>query len=186
MSYNNDKRCQKSNLNKEKILQVAKHLILTKGYDNVSVTEITKEAGVSKGAFYLHFKSKDEIISDLIDVTFKSANELEKNLTAFEGISEYLKKSVKIITDTGLKMAQTWFSDAVKPSVYGIQKLKYDEDKIKNILLKEKSAEESKILAKKIVSMYYGILVRWCIDDGMTDPNEEISLFIECEIKKMF
>ena len=59
MRYNNETRLAKSNENKNKIIEVALKLINEKGFDNVSVSEITKEAGVSKGAFYIHFESKD-------------------------------------------------------------------------------------------------------------------------------
>ena len=62
MRYNNETRLAKSNENKNKIIDVALKLINEKGFDNVSVSEITKEAGVSKGAFYIHFESKEDLL----------------------------------------------------------------------------------------------------------------------------
>jgi len=46
---------------KKRILEIALLLFSEKGFDNVTVDKIVDKAGVSKGAFYNHFKSKDEI-----------------------------------------------------------------------------------------------------------------------------
>ena len=41
----------------EKLLASASFLFLEKGYDAVSVNDICKHAGVSKGAFYHYFET---------------------------------------------------------------------------------------------------------------------------------
>ncbi|MBQ9276797.1 MAG: helix-turn-helix transcriptional regulator, partial [Clostridia bacterium] len=70
MGYDNTKREQKSQESRERIIEAAKSLILARGYDAVSVSDITKEAGVSKGAFYIHFKTKEDLIEEMIDIVF--------------------------------------------------------------------------------------------------------------------
>lgn len=50
----------------ERILDAAARLIAHYGYDKTTVSDIAKEAGVSKGAVYLHFKSKDDLFEVLI------------------------------------------------------------------------------------------------------------------------
>ena len=47
----------------ENILTVSAKLFLEKGFDKTSIQDIAEAAGISKGAIYHHFKSKDEIIS---------------------------------------------------------------------------------------------------------------------------
>lgn len=46
---------------KSKLLAAALSLIRTKGYSGTSVDELCSSAGVTKGAFFHHFKSKDEL-----------------------------------------------------------------------------------------------------------------------------
>lgn len=46
---------------REKIFTTAQSLFAEKGYDNVSVADICKEAGVSIGLFYNYFRSKSDI-----------------------------------------------------------------------------------------------------------------------------
>lgn len=49
-----------------RILDAAARLIEHYGYDKTTVDEIAREAGVSKGAIYLHFKSKEDLFEALI------------------------------------------------------------------------------------------------------------------------
>lgn len=53
---------------KNKILMVARRKFITKGYYNTSLQEIVEEIGLTRGAFYHHFKNKEEILSDLIRI----------------------------------------------------------------------------------------------------------------------
>ncbi|MGE7604865.1 TetR/AcrR family transcriptional regulator [Peribacillus sp. NPDC097675] len=47
---------------KEKIIETSLNLFEQHGYHGVSVNEIVKESGTSKGGFYHHFSSKDELL----------------------------------------------------------------------------------------------------------------------------
>ena len=50
----------------ERILDATATLIVRYGYDKTSVNDIAKEAGISKGAIYLHFESKGALLHRLI------------------------------------------------------------------------------------------------------------------------
>ncbi|WP_413378769.1 TetR/AcrR family transcriptional regulator [Alkalihalobacillus sp. 1P02AB] len=55
-------------MNKKKlIMEKALELFAEKGFDSTSVQQITDYCGISKGAFYLSFKSKDELIIAIIE-----------------------------------------------------------------------------------------------------------------------
>jgi AcrR family transcriptional regulator len=59
----------------EKILDVAQQLFLEKGYDNTTIQDIVdKLGGLTKGAVYHHFKSKEDIICALSDKMFSDCN----------------------------------------------------------------------------------------------------------------
>lgn len=63
----------------EKILDVSQRLFLEKGYDNTTIQDIVDElGGLSKGAIYHHFKSKEEIMDALGDRMFFKNNPFEK------------------------------------------------------------------------------------------------------------
>ena len=50
----------------ERILDAANRLFVRYGYDKTTVGEIADEARVSKGAIYLHWKSKEDLFEALI------------------------------------------------------------------------------------------------------------------------
>jgi len=53
-------------IRKQEILDTAMDLFSTKGYSQTTVNDIINLAGFSKGGFYHHFKSKEEIIDSII------------------------------------------------------------------------------------------------------------------------
>ncbi|MCS3869874.1 AcrR family transcriptional regulator [Chryseobacterium ginsenosidimutans] len=67
---------KKSEATRQNILQKAFELIYVNGYQTTSVDEIIATTQVTKGAFYYHFKTKDEmglaIINELMIPNFKN------------------------------------------------------------------------------------------------------------------
>lgn len=62
----------------EKILDAAQRLFLEKGYENTTIQDIVGElGGLTKGAVYHHFKSKEEIMDAVNDRMFFSKNPFE-------------------------------------------------------------------------------------------------------------
>ncbi len=51
---------------REKIVYTAMKLFSVKGYESTSLTDILDAAGTSKGGFYNHFKSKDELFYEVL------------------------------------------------------------------------------------------------------------------------
>src|SRR5580692_3413327 len=49
------------------LLGAGRELFLTKGIAATSIEDITSRAGVSKGLFYLYFRSKDDLLTGLQD-----------------------------------------------------------------------------------------------------------------------
>ena len=54
-------------IKKQLIMEKALELFAKQGFESTSIQQITEHSGISKGAFYLSFKSKDELILAMID-----------------------------------------------------------------------------------------------------------------------
>lgn len=52
---------------KNYILDATKELLKTRSFSEISLAEIAKAAGISKGTLYYHYKNKSEIFFDLTD-----------------------------------------------------------------------------------------------------------------------
>ena len=175
MKYDNTGRREQSEENKRKIAAAAIALINERGYDGVSVEEITKAAGVSKGAFYIHFKSKEDLIEREIRIFYDDLKS-DASLPKAERLRFFLENSINHIKKSGLKTAQQWFSHSVRGSFYGKSKLNYDIRAVAEILGDEKEAKEA-------VSVYYGALNLWCFTDGGVDPAAIVSDYIKRSVK---
>lgn len=74
----------------QKILKASLKLFIEKGYEETTVLDIIQNmGGMTRGAFYHHFKSKEEVFDALSDQLFEEGNPFEearnqKNLNALE------------------------------------------------------------------------------------------------------
>ena len=55
---------------KSKILTVCVRLFLEQGYKNTTITQITEEAGISRGSFQNFFPTKDAVLMELVKTMF--------------------------------------------------------------------------------------------------------------------
>lgn len=79
----------------KEILEAAKALFLSKGYQETSVSDIMERVGGAKGMFYRFFQSKEELMCLLSEQMFLQSNPFDavrerKDLTGLEKIRELL------------------------------------------------------------------------------------------------
>ena len=55
------------NSSKGKLLDTAQHLMQSKGFTATTIDEICEKAGISKGGFFYHFKSKEDLAQQTLD-----------------------------------------------------------------------------------------------------------------------
>lgn len=70
----------------DKIIEVSYNLFIHKGYEKTSIQDIINELGLSKGAIYHYFNSKDEILYAVLNKEKEKANSyLEKIIIEANG-----------------------------------------------------------------------------------------------------
>ena len=81
----------------EKILTAARNLFLEKGYEKTTIQDIVNQlGGLTKGAVYHHFKSKEEIMDAVTEKMFWDNDPFEKvrgreDLTGLEKMKEVIR-----------------------------------------------------------------------------------------------
>ncbi|MEJ8632905.1 ScbR family autoregulator-binding transcription factor [Streptomyces sp. NPDC006475] len=76
---------------REKILVAAAEVFDEVGYDGATISEILKRSGVTKGALYFHFTSKDELAQAVLTNQLASVPPVPRQeLTLQEGLDEAL------------------------------------------------------------------------------------------------
>lgn len=83
---------QRSEITRDRLLQAALHCFAEQGYDQAGVAEICQRAGVSKGAFYHHFASKQELFLALLgDWLGQLDREMESHRSSAPSAAEGLR-----------------------------------------------------------------------------------------------
>jgi len=86
----NDRKVRKRAEREDSILKAAEELILTKGYASTTIDEIADKADVSKGAVYLHYRTKDDIYFSIVSIALETMRDMFQD--AAEGKESGLDK----------------------------------------------------------------------------------------------
>lgn len=89
---------------KEQILKEALRLFSEKGIKETTVRDIAKAVGITEGAIYRHFESKDQIVYELFDVHSRELyDRLSEVIKKHRGWEERFKEVVKTFLDFAFK-----------------------------------------------------------------------------------
>ena len=85
---------------KQNILEAAMRLFAEKGLENVNVEDVVKAVGVTRGAFYHYFKSREELIGSVMYKSFEEDNpyllaDKQEGLNALEKLRFAAKLSLR-------------------------------------------------------------------------------------------
>jgi TetR/AcrR family transcriptional regulator, transcriptional repressor for nem operon len=80
---------------KERIIEESLKLFSIKGYTSTSMTDIIEAVGTSKGGFYNHFKSKEQLFREMLSTARKIWR--ERNLYKLDDESRPLLKIQKLL-----------------------------------------------------------------------------------------
>ena len=164
---------------KNKIIEAAKKLIIENGFDNVSVDDITKLAGVAKGSYYVYFKKKEDIISEIGCLEFRYINEEiinMKDVSFIDKLKYYAKRYKQGLLELGVEISKCWLQDNLNCRC----KLEYDYSTISNMInegIKNKEIKEDinvSDLTYFIISVLYGIMLVWIMSNGQIEASNQV------------
>ena len=102
---------------KERILETALELFAQSGYLGTSMSDIAKELGITKGALYKHYTSKQEILDSIVErmnkTDYERAEEYEMPETKPDGFAEaYLHTPIEKIRAYGMAQFDHWTKES--------------------------------------------------------------------------
>ena len=87
---------------RSQIVDAADRLIYRQGYEQTSFADIASEVQISRGNFYYHFKSKDDILAAVIDARLQdTALMLERWQQGASGPADRIRCFIDILIDNG-------------------------------------------------------------------------------------
>jgi AcrR family transcriptional regulator len=166
---------------KMQIKEVALEIIFEEGYQNTSISKIAKRAGISKGLMYNYYKSKEEMIREIIIDGFEKFMEIldpdhDGVLTRDE--AKYFIDEMFNILKSNLKYWRLYFSVMLQPKVMLLVRDKFMEmmGPIFEMLISyftRKGTEDPITDSRIIVAMIDGICFHYILDPK-NFPLEEI------------
>ncbi len=168
-------------LRKEQILKSAFDCFSERGFETVTMEEIAKVAGLSKGAVYWYFKSKDELILELIKNWNKTSEHLLYKMALECSLDQLLYKyPAYIIRELDLKnhyklLFHLWARSIDNKEVYRHMSKSYMEWKVKAVeFIKSGTAKgifrsdlDAEIFADTVDGLFNGLMVQWHLDKKM-------------------
>jgi len=180
MSMEISKQEQKSKETKERIYKALKKILGTQGYEQLSLKNICKEAGVSNGSFYHHFKSKDDLLSYYIEEQPKIDPDVLEVPENIEGAKEtivyvYLNY-VKYCNELGVEFLSSYYdtkNQALNPETRSERP--YPIITVQNYVERAMEAKVLKLNVKieefttDIRMIVIGNVFEWCLRKGAVD-----------------
>ncbi|HAZ01695.1 MAG: hypothetical protein A2W90_15940 [Bacteroidetes bacterium GWF2_42_66] len=87
------------NDSKEHIILIASRLFLQKSFKEVTMKEIVEKTGLSKGAFYHYFDSKEQLFCEVLDYFFQSVSRNYENYSKesfYQFYNDYIKETISL------------------------------------------------------------------------------------------
>lgn len=179
---------------KEKIYDTAFKLMVKEGYDKLTIRQICKEAGVSIGSFYNHFKTKEDIFLEYIKMIDKHYEEdIIKNLksaNALDQIVEFICYTIQLIAKNGVEIATLVYINKAKiASEFFISKERLILTLIKNIVIAGQQKNEisndmtAEEITDEILMFTRGIIYDWCLHNGNYDMEQKANKIMNRLIK---
>ncbi len=167
-----------------KILDAAFRLMSRNGYDSTSISQIAKEAGVSKGLMYNYFNSKEDLIKQLINNTMEEGDRLMTSIVS-ENPSETLRNIFKWFFNELRNHIEQW--RFISEFMFKVDKFEFVKDLVCNkmkeyvdfigSLLNEIGYENAREEAQLITGLFDGIGFQYLVI-GKEYPLDEMEKYL--------
>lgn len=167
---------------RRRIFEAAVTLFEQNGYENVTIDDICAAVGMSKGAFYTHFRSKDQVLLEefvKIDEHYKELlDEVREIDDGIERLARFWTSSLDYVERMGVKAVKVVFHAEIGPSrkepyissrgrpVFRIVEGLISESQGGGVVRDDMSPVE---LADSVITCWRGLIYEWCLADGKFD-----------------
>lgn len=169
-------RAKQAEVTKNKIYECGIELVSKHGFDQITVEEIAKEAGVSVGTYYYYFASKFDLLKEI----FKRADEYFETKIAgklksddcISEIIEFFEEYADFNYRDGLEMVKKLYVSDNKMfitegrAMQNILKKIVEAGQYKGQISKAKPSVE---ITNMLFIAARGVIFEWCLRDGEAD-----------------
>lgn len=186
---------------KNRIFETAVTLIKNKGYNHVTIHEICQTAGLAKGSFYVHYKSKEDIVREsyyadmemYIDTHFSEFVTANPNKSAIERMIRFLNLEFEFAEHAGYELTCLAYSLNLSACVPGpsehfnkrsFAKILYRE--IQSSLSHSSSGFSCDEIFNYLESIVRGTMATWCFSNNAFDIVDQGKKYIQQAINSIY
>lgn len=187
-------RKEKAADTKNKIFETAVSLIKSKGYGNVTISEICHMSGLAKGSFYVHYKSKEDIVREsyyadmgtYIVTRYTEFVNTNPAKSIIERITYFLNLELEFAEYAGYELTCLAYSLNLSACVPGpsehFHKRYFTQmlfKEIRSSLVYSSSGFSCDEIFNYLESMVRGIMATWCFSNNSFSIVEQGKIYIQ-------
>ncbi|HEX9642347.1 MAG TPA: TetR/AcrR family transcriptional regulator [Candidatus Krumholzibacteria bacterium] len=177
------------------ILDAAYTVFARRGYGGAAVDEIVAEAGLSKGAFYHHFPSKEAVFQALLAARARRCTEamaaaIVTGSSVADNVRSVLRAGWKIVTDdpmwANIQMEfwvqatrEDWARQAMSDSLRQCRQFLADAFTAAQERGTVRAQFDPEAAARLVIALSDGVVVQWQIQPDEVDPHDLIEPMAE-------
>jgi probable dihydroxyacetone kinase regulator len=160
-----------SNITKLALANSLKRLMVKEAFSNISVKDIVDDCGLTRQAFYYHFKDKYDLMNWIYYTEtarfMTSYNKVEHWMNGLTNLCNYMRQNkafyINALNTTGQNSFQEYLHDYVRDISISV---------IENTQNAGFEEENWEFITEFIATAFVGLIVRWA-NNGMKDDPEE-------------
>ncbi|MEL7567716.1 MAG: TetR/AcrR family transcriptional regulator [Dehalobacterium sp.] len=173
---------------KKMIRNALSELIEEKGFNSISITDLTTKADINRGTFYLHYldkydlleKSENEILEEIQDKTkdidsidLLSIDSLNKPIPFMIKLFEYFKENAIFLKAILGPKGDPIFHNKLKKLI----QTNLFEGKMLRAFKPDNMLVPAEYFISYILSAHLGVIQKW-LENGLKEPPEEMALIL--------
>lgn len=173
---------------RSQIIQALYECLAVTGHESITIKKIAEQAGLAPGVIHYYFKSKDEIISELMSTLQKTYSDLWDN---------NLKKAVpKDILNTGVDflIEKMIFDPKLNRVLYNLVQMGFEKDTVRlalkqtyreyrrqitNLFLDAFLIEHRHIKSAAVLAMVEGLALQWMIEPDVMSKKQVKTILLD-------
>ncbi len=194
-------RRERAAATKHTIFETAVRLIKEKGYDNVTISEICRAAGVAKGSFYVHYNSKEDIVrasyysdmSEYLGRKYAAFLETHANASYSERIIRFMNLELEFAEYAGYEITCLAYALNLGTCIPGPSEHLAKREFSKNLYdaIQKNSDKNASALSSDEVFCYFesvirGLMATWCFSNNSFSIVEQGKKYIPLTVYSIY
>ena len=164
---------------KDDIRQAFILLLYKNNLNDISVSQLTKKAGINRSTFYLHYIDKEDFLQQLKEETMQDISEILERKRgnpkkALEEVLTYFAEDISLFSQIAQKHDFS-FADNVRSFINGVI-----EDTPSSVpIIVEAFNMPEQYAIKMFVSGLIGVITEWIINGALESPQELTKIIMD-------